>query len=406
MPVRPSRLLLAALVLPACIAFTGCSEKSSRVVGNERLIRGSGGLGTTLIESPPVDRDTYVTAGTANTGNTLLVGRSATYEARTFFKFLSFSLPDTNLNGFVAGDVLFELPSAPLRITPLNLQLDFGITDAALADTGVISWPGPGMGTPLGTIVYDFTGPILLSLGSGSFIQYKQWALDPSLAPAFLLRAPLTQGVAGFRSGAARLRVPYTWNNGGTTVSDTTSTIVFFDLYLHPPISPAPSGADTAIVLGGGFESSMAIRAPVPAIPPGASVNELRLVLSVIDSLPGVDGSILHEASDTTRVAVTIEVRQISSLWPEGTTDVSSISTGLIPLSLVLGVTAAAGDSLSIRLPISLARGWSANPISNEGVLITILSANTNPGLVIGSRESSRPPVLRVGTTSPPPGRF
>lgn len=404
--MRPPRLLLAALVLPAALALSGCSEHSSRVVGNERLIRGPGGLGTTVIQGPAVDRDTYVTPGTANLGSTLLVGRSASYEARAFFKFIAFSLPDTNLPGLVPGDVLFELPPAPLRLNPLDLQLDFGITDAALADSGVISWPGPGMGTPLGSIQFDFTGPLLLSMGPGSFFQFKQWALDPSLAPAFILRAPLTQGMAGFRAGAARFRVPYTWNNGGTTVVDTTSTTVFFDLYLHPPISPTPTGADTAIVLGGGFEASMAIRAPVPAIPPGASVNELRLVLAVIDSLPGVDGSILHEADDSTRVAVTLEVRQISSVWPEGATDASLITTNVIPISLVLGVTAAAGDSLSIRLPTSLARGWSANPVSNEGVLITILSANTNPGIVIGSRESSRPPVLRVGTTSPPPGKF
>ena len=404
--MRPPRLLLAALVLPALIILSGCSEQSSRVVGNERLIRGPGGLGTTLIQGPAVDRDTYVTPGTANFGGTLLVGRSASYEARTFFRFLAFSLPDTNLPGFLPGDVLFELPQSALRITPLDVQLEFGITDAALADSGVISWPGPGMGTPLGSILFDFAGPMLLSMGSGSFFQFKQWALDPSLAPAFLLRAPLTQGIAGFKSGAARFRVPYTWNSGGTTVADTTSTTVFFDLYLHPPISPAPSGADTAIVLGGGFEASMAIRAPVPAIPPGASVNELRLVLAVIDSLPGVDGSTLHEASDTSLVAVTLEVRQITSAWPEAATDASSITTNSTPISLVFGVTATAGDSISVRLPTSLARGWSANPVSNEGVLITILSANTNPGIVIGSRESSRPPVLRVGTTSPPPGRF
>lgn len=403
--MRLHRLSLAGPFLITLIAIWGCSNKAATITGNERLARGSAGLGTTVVQAPPVDRDTYLTPGTANYGSTILVGRSATFEARAFFKFLSFSIPDTTLPGFVPGDVLFELEQNQLRQTPLSVQLDFGITDAALADSGVISWPGPGLGTSLGSIAYDFTGPLLLSLGPGSFFQFKQWAITPLSVPGFILRAPIAQGVAGFKANRARFRVPYTWNRAGTTVSDTINTVLPLDFYLHPPLTPAATGADTTLLLGGGFESSIAVRAPVPSIPPGASVNELRLVFPVVDSLQGVDGSSLYKSTDST-VAITLYVRQITGAWPEGATDASQITTAVLPVRILLSVAVGPGDSLSIALPTSLARGWSEIPASNQGVLISVLSAEINPGIVLGSRESSRPPILRVSTTSPPPGRF
>jgi len=393
-------------VIPASVFLSGCSNEADRIVGNQRLLRGPDGLGTTQLLAPAIDRDTHVTPGTANFSSTLLVGRSPTFEARTFFKFLRFSLPDTNRPGFVPGDVLFELTESRLRRTPLDLDLDFGLTDASVTDSTLLAWPGPGMGTQLGSITFDFTGRLRISLGPGSFTQFKQWALDPSSVPGFLLRAPLSQGIAGFAAGTARFRVPYSWNNAGTTVFDTVNTNLAFDLYLHPPFSPAPTGADTALVLGGGFESSLAVRAPIPAIPPGASVNQLRLVLAVTDSFPGVDGSILTDAGDTSRVAVSLAIYRITGAWTEGVTSEAETPHDLVPSALLLNVSVVPGDTLSVPLPTFLARGWAENPASNQGVLISVRSANINPGIVVGSRESSRPPILRVSTTSPPPGRF
>ncbi|MGH7680686.1 MAG: hypothetical protein ACRENN_01710 [Candidatus Eiseniibacteriota bacterium] len=404
--MRLYRLPLAAPILLLSIVFCGCSNRAATITGNERLARGPGGLGTTTIQAPSVDRDTYVTPGTADYVGTLLAGRGGGFEARAFFKFLSFSLPDTNLPGFTPGDVLFELPHVELHEEPIAVRLDLGITDAALADSGLIGWPGPGVGSPLGTIDYDFTGPLLLSLGSGSFSFYKSWAITPSTVPGFILSAPLSQGFAAFRGRAARFRVPYTWNRAGTIVSDTTSTTVPFDLFLHPPMTPTATGTDTSLVLGGPYEAGVVVRAPVPVIPPGASVNELRLVLAVTDSVPDVNGAILKNTTDTTRVSVTVTVQQITAAWPEGVTDRSALAFVLSPIRTILQVAVEPGDSLSIALPPSLARGWSENPVTNQGVLVSIINAGTNPGLLIGSRESSRPPVLRVSTTSPPPGRF
>ena len=69
-------------------------------------------------------------------------------------------------------------------------------------------------------------------------------------------------------------------------------------------------------------------------------------------------------------------------------------------------MAAVPGDSVSLSLPSSLARDWAANPAGNYGVLVKVRDGNRDPGLLLGSRESSKPPMLRIATTSPPPGRF
>jgi len=378
-------------------------------VGNERLIRGPGGLGTTNLQNATPDRDTYVTPGTANFGPYLLVGRSTTFEARSFFKFLKFNLPDTLLSGFNPDSIIFILPqSSVLRSPPSDINLQFGGVSEALVDSGTIGWPGPPITLPLASTDFNFLGPLRLNLGP-AFNQFKGWALDPLDAPAFALEATAIDGIGAFQANAAVFRVYYTWNKLGVAVHDSTTSPVSLDLYLHPPISPTPTGSEAGLRLGGGFEPSVAIRAPVPPVGPGASVNELRFVLTVTDSIPSVDGrTVLHNATigDSTRVAFSFDVYQITGDWPEAATDVSQIPHGTTPIASFLSITAEVGDTLSIPLPVSLARVWFQTPAANDGILITVRNANVNPGLVLGSRESAKPPVLRLSTTTPPPGRL
>ena len=400
--MRPLRLLPVVLLI-ALMAQSGCSEDKERIVGNSRLIRGPAGLGSTTIASPVADRDTYVPPGTVNVGTTLLIGRATGYEARAFFKFTHFNLPDTSLAGFSPSTVLFELPQSQLRRTPATQRIDFGVTDGPLADSASIAWPGPGVGTSLGSVDFDFTGPLLYGIG---YQQFKGWALDPSSVPGFILRSPVSDGISAYRAGLGRFRVPYSWNDNGTTRFDTTNTFVTFDYYAHPPLSPSPTGADTALAKGGGFETGVAVRADVPALTAGYSVNDLRLVFTVVDSLPGVDGSVLHPASDSSQVSVTIDIYKITGDWTENTTDASLIPRSSIPVGVTRFVAAQPGDTLSIALPSALAREWALDPAGNFGVLLQVRDGNRDPGLKVGSRESTRPPVLRVATTSPPPGRF
>lgn len=405
------RFRLATLVAAffALILASGCSNRVERLVGNQRLIRGPGSLGTTTLENSTPDRDTYVTPGTVNYGTTLLVGRSPTFEARSFFRFLKFNLPDTLIAGFNPDSVVFILPQNPvLRSPPPDINVQLGGTTQALVDSGGIAWPGPPITLPLASRDYSFVGPLRLNLGP-AFNQYKGWALDPLNAPAFALEASATDGIGAFAANAAFFSVYYTWTLKGVVHHDSTNTAVSLDLYLHPPLQPSPTGSDVGLRLGAGFEPSIAIRAPVPAVAAGASVNELRFVFSVTDSIPAVDGiTVLHNAAigDSTRVPFSLDVFQITGDWPEAATDLSQIPYNTTAIASQLSITAQPGDSLSIPIPLSLARVWFQNPAVNYGILISVRNANVFPGVVLGSRESAKPPVLRLSTTTAPPGRF
>jgi hypothetical protein len=399
--VRPLPIRLPATLLALPLLLCGCSKRAERIVGNERLIRGPAGVGTTAVQTSTPDRDTYVTPGTANYGPVLLVGsNSSGFEARSFFKSLKFNLPDTTLPGFTPGNILFDLPqSGVLRIPPSHLSVRFGGVSSSLVDSGTIAWPGPSITTPLASKDYQGEARLVLDLGP-AFNQFKGWALDPSSAPAFVLEATTRDTVAAFQAGAARFRAVYSWNRQGTAVYDTVNSTAALDLYLHSPLNPPPTGAETALQLGGPFEPSVAIRAPVPAIGSGVSVNELRFVLPVLGTIPAVDRSVVYDSS------YFINVYRITGDWPEGATDLSAVPYNTTPIAIISGKNAPAADTLSVPLPTSIARSWFQDPASNYGVLLTVRSANVNAGLLLGSRESPTPPVLRLSTTTPPPGRF
>ena len=397
MRLRP---LLTALLAISTLALSSCSNNSDRVTGNERLIRGAGGLGSTLVETTIPDRDTYVTPGTANYGSVLLVGHDATFEARAFFKILRINLPSTDfVNVIPTGNVLFEFPHVELGNEPATIDLELRQTATALADSGTIAWPGPAPGVLLASSTYDFIGNLVMDLGPGSYNRLVQWTTpDPDSIPTFMLQVSAVQGFAAFASRTARLRIPFTKQVSGAAVPDTVSTTVTFDLYLHPPLVPAATGSDTALVLGGPFESSIAIRAPIPAVGPGASINDLRIVFGVIDSIPGY----VAASDSTATLPFIIEIYQVTGAWSENATDRSQVPTGTSALALVAR-TFPVGDTLSIPLPPNLARGWTT---LNEGVVLSIRNANVKPGLRLGSRESAIIPLMRTGTTTAPPGRF
>ena len=98
--------------------------------------------------------------------------------------------------------------------------------------------PGPGIGTPLASIAYDFVGPLLVSLGPGSYTVFKQWAANQSAVPGFILRSPLTrewplQGAERPLPRSLHLGQRNHDHRGG---HDRRRPL---DLYLHPPLSPA-----------------------------------------------------------------------------------------------------------------------------------------------------------------------
>jgi hypothetical protein len=377
----------------------GCSRKAEQLVGAGRLIRGPGGLGTTVRVATIPDRDTYVEAGTADLDSLLLVGTSGTFEARTFLKVAAWTLPDTTLPGFVPQNVFLELPR--------NLTLGFDSTTMNLSlasspwDSTSVVWPGPSAGAHLGTGGDNrLTAVFTLPLDPGSFPQVVQWAHTPTSIPGFTLQAPLGRPLAAYVAGALRFRVSYTHTVSGAPVVDTVSTRVTEDLYLHSPLSPTPSGADTSLVLGGLFKTEVAVHFPVDSLPSGVSVDEATLVLNLLPS---------SLAPDSADALARIDVRAIRSGWSEGVTEQSDLAADATPLTsgTLTALYSTSTRSIVIRLPGTLMRQWVATPSTNGGVLVRLFNRrNLTKQFLIGSRESSRPPEVHISYTQLPPGRF
>ena len=368
-------------------------------MGAGRVIRGPGGLGNTVRLSPIPDRDTYVDPGSVDFDSLLIVGSSGPFQASTFLAVQSWSLPDTTLPGFAAQAVSLELPrNLNLGIDPLTVTLSL---TAATWDTTNVTWPGPAPAAQLGSALDDRASAVFsLPLDPGSFPLVVQWAHNPTSVPGFTLRAPSLTTIAAYVAGAAKFRIRYTHTVSGAPVLDSIDTPVTQDFYLHSPLAPAPTGADTSLVLGGLFKTALAIHFPVDSLPSGISVDEATLVLRL---LPG------SAVPDTADVRGIIQIRAIRNAWPETITEQSSltIDAGVVASGNVILLYASSGQTIRIRLPASLMREWASMPSTNGGLLISLIN---RPNLVkrfsIGSRESSRPVELHVTYTALPPGRF
>ncbi len=413
--MRLYRLFPAVPFLIFATANLGCSNKAATITGNERLARGPAGLGTTVSVLSYLNRDTYATAGTTNFGAALLVGQSGSFDARSLFAVRTWRLPDESRPGFSPVAVVFVLPQRQILGATGFLSAALSLTAGPWDPT--VTWPGPAVGTALGSTSYDFIGPLRVNLGPSGYSLVQQWAADTSQAPGFTL-VPTSAGTVGsFQAGGAVFRIYYHYTGTDSTETDSVDTNVSRDTYIHAPLTPPQTGSETALIFGGGYECALALRAPVPQIPEGSSVNELRLVLPVTGTAPAGNGAAMPDT-----VLLDLDIFRIRGAWVEGVTDQAGLTLDAFPVSrLLLSYLAAQDTALSIALPRVLTREWGADSTNNEGILIKIRSLTVrpaptvnrlvqtqaeSPAFLIGSRESSRPPLLRVSTTSPPPGRF
>jgi hypothetical protein len=224
--------------------------------------------------------------------------------------------------------------------------------------------------------------------------------------------------VGSFQASGAVFRIFYQYTGPDSTETDSIDTHMSLSAYIHSPMGPAPTGTETAMTFGGPFECGLALRAPVPPITDGSSVNELRFLLPVTGTAPAIDGAAMPDTA-----ILSVDIYRIRAPWAEGVTDQASLTIDTSPVShLILPQFLTAQDTaLSIPLPRVLTREWGVDSTSNEGVLIRIRDVTVrptpsvfrltqtpgeSPSFLIGSRESTRPPVLRFSTTTPPPGRF
>jgi len=392
--VPRTRILTLVLALALAAVAPACSKKAERLVGNEVLKRGPGGLGDTVREITPLDRDTFLGTGTADRGSTLLAGVSGAYEARVLIKPGTWVLPDTNDVTVVVDSIRLELPfDGKMSIPDVDLLLH---TAASAWDTLSVAWPGPGLGASLATAnAVDANGDLWLELGGSSFGLVKSWAIDPSSLNGFVVRRSAGSGVAAFRAGAGRFRIVYHTATSTRSIADTPFSA---DLFIHTPLVSLPTGADTTLILGGLYAPVVAFRAPVDSFTPGFSLDEARVVFRVRSDSPTFPDSI----------TVTIEARRIQSSWSEGAVDTAGLNISTVTLDRVVGyqVRDVSDTLLVVPLPASLVRDWSSGVLANDGVVLRINESFRAPEIWLYSRESTRPPEFRISTTSPPPGRF
>lgn len=392
--MRPTRSLPLVLVLIASTLLVGCSEKAARITGNERLLRGIEGLGTTSRSDTLVDRDTYVPpTGTSIKGATLLVGRQGPYEARSLLRPTAWTLPDTANPALVIDSVLFRI-EFDVRV---NENLPAGGTLFTLYEAGAtwdttgVQWPGPALGASLGSGP-DGLAPFTINLGPSAFTLIRIWAAQGESFPGFVLTLDSGQGVRGYLAGTGRIEIVSHVVVGASTK---VTTRLPTDLTINSPILPA-TGVEDTLALGGLNRTAAIFRAPVSPPPAGFSINGADFVAHIQSPAFPLDEN------------VEVRIYRIRNSWNEGGIAADSVlgldATALTVLSAYRVRTS--GDSLVIPIPPAVAREWSLNDASNQGVLVRVTDSFYAPEILLFSRESASPPYLRVSTTTPPPGRF
>lgn len=395
---------LAPILLTLVLALlVGCSKDVERIVTNERILRGQDDLGNTDRAVHDAGRDTYVGVGTRNFGNTLLVGEEGAYAAVSYLRVLAWSVPDTNA---VIDSVYFAIPN---DTTFLRSGPSFTIE---LADSsGGFAIPNFSASYDLGTLRIDLTESLVASM--------RDWAAAPLTAPTFVLRAPVGGGVAGFQAGTGMFHIRYHLPAAPSVIL-TASSRATIDSYTRTPLTPAPTGAETALLLGGRYETMVALRADVPAIPAGFSLNEAAWVLH----LDGVEDALEDNAFVPDRTFLDIDVFRIGASWSESATDTLGMNAGAaVPALRLLNVDPATDTTLVVPIPLAWMRGWAADSTTNHGILVAFtrwrelrdtasgsIYVPTGPDISsairVHSRESAAPPQLRVSWTSPPPSRI
>jgi len=392
-----SAILVAILVLAA----PGCAKKGNKLLGNERLSRGPGGLGTTTSAIYVPDRDTYVTPGDPNYGSTLIVGMTGAFESRAFFKPTSWTLPDTTDASLIVTSIFFEASFDASVSIPIDLSLILARTnDTLTVNPGATpaTYPGPAPATTFGTGNTGQIAPFRIQMATSLFDSIKTWAKYPTAFRGFVLYASGGNDVVGFQAGKAAIKIVYQHTVSGLVKTDTDSTAITLDYTLHSPAAPLASGSDAMLRLGGLYEWGVPLHFSPAAVPEGSTVNEATLLLRVDTTGPSFASS----------VDVDLEVRNLPQAWAESITDSLSLWAGTTILAsrAKVFVRSAADSVIAIPLPETIIRRWTTAGAVNEGIFITMKNGNLVPEIRLNSRESSNPIVLRVRTTSPPPGRF
>ena len=399
--MRPSALWLALLLAASLAALVGCSTRQDKLLANKRLLRGPGGLGSTtrLVLTP--DRDTYVGTSRSFFFPTLLVGTVGPLQAETYFSTSTWKLPPANvvqdsivsIQVILPVDTLADQPSSSI----LGLSLNAGAFDSSQVwGTGAPNGPAPGL--TLAQFDFSASPEPRFTLPNSYFTDHiTGWASAPATFPGFAIVSLTSDGLAKLNAGAGVLQITYYNRPAGKATADSVRTALTRHFSIRSPLSPAPTGSETALALGGDFDTGLLVRFPPLVVPAGSTVNEATLRLRLDPATqPFATG-------DTVRITV----QRVDSTWVESEVSRDQLKLDTTTLGVRSAVNVAAGDSVvTIALPTSIVRSWSDPGAVNEGILIMIAQPYHTPPILVRSRESALPIELRVSYTGPPPPKF
>jgi hypothetical protein len=326
---------------------------------------------------------------------TLLIGMEGPFESRAFFRVPTWTIPDTAAAGFSVTSIYFEAPYDTFVTTPTSLVLNLA---TASAYDSLAAFPGAAPTQSLGSADAGIVLPFRVSIATSVFDQIKGWALNPLSLPGLMLYTVGGSGITGLQAGKATMNIGYDHTVNSAPVRDTLTTAIPLDFTIHTPGVPAPTGTDSILILGGLYDWSVALHFGPTSVAAGSTVNEATLRLHVDPSSP------VFATSRT----VDLEVRRIRNAWLESETSLAPLgadSTVLVTKARI-AYGGSADSVISVTLPQSLIREWTAAGGVNEGLLVSLKNGNTVPEIRLRSRESSSPIELRVSITTPPPGRF
>jgi hypothetical protein len=398
--MRPAPPLLAFVLAAAVLAGSGCSNQQDRVFSNRRLLRGDGGLGTTTTLTLTPDRDTYAGTEVSIKNAPLLVGTDGPLQAYSFFTSSIWLLPPATLpqDSIVGIEVVVGVDSLSDR--PILSSLVAMSENGGTYDSSKV-WGDPAGGQPGLSIAQadvNDPGPLKFVLPPSKYPDIQRWAARPDSFQGLAFVGISGNALLLLDANAAFMRVIYL---NRTTVAhdhpDTTNTPLRRHYAIRSPISPAATGADSALVLGGNYDAALLVRFPPLSVPEGATVNEATIRLRLDPATQ----------SFATGDAVEIVALGIKSDWAESITDRDALTLDLTTLGIRSKVTVSPGDSVvTVALPPRIIREWSASTATNNGVLIQLRNPYYTPPILVRSRESSLPIELRVSYTGPPPPRF
>jgi hypothetical protein len=407
--VHPFRPLLALALSFFAVLSVGCSKDVERIVANERLLRGQGDIGSTDRAVYAANRDTYVGVGQRNFGNTLLVGQEGSYQAESFVRVLVWGVPaDPNA---IIDSVYFTIPNDSTFLRGVST---FTIE---LADSsGGNAIPTASTSYDLGALHIDLPQPETVV---DSMRSWEARRILGGTTPTFVIRAPFGGGVAGFQAGNGAFTIRYHLASAPTVLLTVTSRAIV-DFYTRTPLTPLPTGTDVALLMGGRYETMIAIRATIPTIPAGYSLNEATWLLR----LDGIEDALEDNAFIPDKTYLDVDVFRIGSSWSESATDTLGMMAGVaIPALRLHKVDPATDSTLVFPIPLAWIRGWTADSTTNHGILVAFtrwrefrtvgsgsvfvsVGADISPAIRVRSRETAEPPQLRISWTSPPPSRI